>query len=138
MVVAILLIGSSLSFAQCDKKVILTSTKTEHLGADSTVQRAEDERTEIVFDKTSITIKPGNEDHTMTGTITSYTCNWTTPYKNGRMVLKVSLDNPDRGDKDVTITIEGKGGKITFLGEVDGRNDRKIRLAVEKFEEKGN
>ena len=40
--------------------------------------------------------------------------------------------------KQIEITIEGKGGKITFLGEVDGRNDRKIRLAVEKFEEKGN
>lgn len=133
--VAFLLAGYSFSYAQCDKKVVLTSSKTEYLGADSLVQRTEDELSEVVIDKTTITVKPGDRN-TMTGTINSYTCNWTTPYKEGKLVLKTTFT--DGGEsKDVNITISGKDGKVTFLAEVIGE-DRKIRLAVDKFEEKTN
>jgi hypothetical protein len=135
--VVILLAGSSVGYAQCDKKVILTGTKTEYLGADSLVQRSEDEISEIVFDKTSITIKPGNRPP-ITGTISSITCNWTVPFKEGKTVLKTTATEADGDVRDLTITIEGKGGKITFHGSVGSRNDRIIRLTVDKFEEKIN
>lgn len=135
--VVILLAGSSISYAQCDKKVILTASKTEYLGADSSLQRSEVENSEIVFDKNSITIKPGDRP-IITGTISSISCNWTVPFKEGKTVLKTTAFEQDGDVRDLTITIEGKGGKITFHGSVGSRNDRIIRLAVGKFEEKTN
>src|SRR5581483_9033338 len=77
------------SYSQCDKKVILTSSTTEHLNGDSTVERTEIEHTQIEFDKNTITIVPGSEDHTMTGSIKSISCNWSIPFKEGKTVLKV-------------------------------------------------
>ena len=130
--IGLLLAGYSFSYAQCDKKVLLTSEKTEHLGADSSVQRVKEEHTEIVFDKTSITVSPG-DDPTMTGTINSYTCSWTTPYKEGKLVMKATFSDGNQS-KNVTITITGKGGKVTFFVELEGE-DRRIRLTAEKFEE---
>jgi hypothetical protein len=133
-ILALLAALSTYSYSQCDKKVLLTSSKTEYLGADGTVQRSEDEHTDIVFDKTNITITPG--DHTMTGTIKSVTCDWQTPFKEGKMVLKVTIEHGEGGPMDVTITITGKDGKISFLAEVDKDANKKIRLTVDKFEEK--
>ncbi|HLZ88647.1 MAG TPA: hypothetical protein VKQ52_15435, partial [Puia sp.] len=110
-------------------------SKTEHLGADSSVQRTEDENTIIEFDKSTISITPGHEP-TMTGTVNSYTCNWATPFKVGRSRLKITLTNPQGETKNATINIEGKDGKIIFLAELDDEADKKIRLVVDKFEEK--
>lgn len=132
----ILCISTTLiSYAQCDKKVTLTGSRTEYLGADSSVQRTEDEHSLIEFDKNNITIIPGNEDHKMNGTITSATCNWQTPFKEGKTVLKVALDDNDK-KVNITITITGKDGKISFLAEVDNDPNKKIRLVVDTFEEK--
>ena len=133
---ALLLGAASLPvFAQCDKKVVLTSSKTEHLKADSTIDRSEDEKTVLEFDKTNITVIPGSEEHKLTGTIKSYTCDWSVPFKEGKTVLKATLAD-DHESHDVTITISGKGGKISLLAEVDDMTDKKIRLVVDSFEEK--
>lgn len=131
--VIILFAGISFSYAQCDKKVILTASKTEYLGADSVVQRSEDEKSEVVIDKTSISVQPGDRQP-MNGTVNSYTCNWTTPYKEGKMVLKTTFSDGNES-KNVTITITGTGGKLLFLAEVEGE-DKKIRLTPDTFEEK--
>jgi hypothetical protein len=128
---------STLSYGQCDKKVVLTSSKTEHLGADSAVQDTKDEQTVVEFDKTNITVVAGGEDHKMTGTVTSYNCNWSTPFKEGKTVIKVALSDHDGGDtKKITITIEGKGGKVRLLAEMDDDGNRKIRLNADSFTEK--
>lgn len=139
LAVALLLAGGSLlSYGQCDKKVVLTSSKTEYLGADSSLQRTEDEHTVIEFDKTNITIAPGGEDHKMAGTITSYNCNWPTPFKDGKTVIRVTLSGPDGNDtKKLTITIEGKAGKIKLLAEMEDDATKKIRLNADSFGEKG-
>lgn len=132
----LLMLTSLIGFAQCDKKVTITASKTEYLGADSSLQRAEDEKTVVEFDKTAISITPGNEGRTMSGTITSYVCNWQTPYKVGKTRMKVTLTSPQGETKNITITIEGQKGKIIFLAEMDDNPDKKIRLNVDKFEER--
>jgi plastocyanin len=134
--IALLLTGTMFSYAQCDKTVLLTGSKTEFLDGDSTVQKTVDEKTTIVFDKASITVKPG--DNTMTGTITSNTCNWTTPFKTGKTVLKAALQGGNGETENITITIEGKDGKISFHATQDNRAGRIIRLAVDQFEEQKN
>ena len=132
---AIIVTATQLTYGQCEKKAVFTASKTEYLGADSSVQRTDDETTVIEFDKAAINITPGQQP-TMTGKVNSTTCNWTTPYKAGRTRMKVALTNQDGGTTDVTITIEGKDGKITFLAEIDNAPDKKIRLVADKFEEK--
>lgn len=130
----LVIIAGYFTNAQCDKKVILIGSKTEILKADSTVQRTIDENTTIQFDKTNITISP-ESDKVMSGTITSAECNWQVPFKEGKTVLKVALSDNDKM-RNLTITIVGKGGKISFLAEVDDNPNKKIRFAtVDKFEE---
>ncbi|GGB07963.1 hypothetical protein [Puia dinghuensis] len=139
LMAAILLCAASLSTkAQCDKKVVLTASKTEHLKADSSLDRSVDEKSVLEFDKTNFTVNitsDGAEEHKMTGTVKSYTCDWKTPFKEGKTVLKVTLAD-EHESHDLTITIAGKGGKISFLAEADDMPDKKLRLVVDSFEEK--
>ena len=128
--------GTLLSYGQCDKKVVITASKTQYLGADSAVQRTEEEQTSVEFDKTTITIIPGSEDHKMTGTVKSYVCNWPTAFKDGKTSIKVAVTNDNGQTMNLTITIGGKDGKINFLAEVDEEPEKKIRLIVDRFEEK--
>ena len=127
---------SSKSLAQCDKKIFMSSSKTEFIDAGGTVQDTKEEKTTIEISKTDVLITPGEEDHTMTGTIKSSTCDWKIPFKEGKMVIKAVLDNEQGEKKNLTITIEGKDGKLTFLGEIEEMPDRKVRLMIDKFEEK--
>jgi hypothetical protein len=132
--IIVCLFTASFTYAQCDKKVIIKASKTEYLASDSSVQRSVDEQSEIVFDKTSITIVPGAEERKMTGSISSYTCQFTNPYKDGKMVLKTTMTSAEGDSRGLTITIESKGGKTVFLAAVEGR-ERVIRLVPDKFEE---
>lgn len=121
-------------FGQCGTKVVFASSQTQHLGADSTVQRTDDEKTVIEFDKSAITISPG--DNHMTGKVDSATCNWTTPYKVGKTRLRVTLTSDQGETKKATITIEGKDGRVVLLGVLDDTPDDRIQLIADKFEEK--
>ncbi|HEY4111137.1 hypothetical protein [Puia sp.] len=133
---AILLLATGhFGFGQCDKKVVLTASKTDHLAADSSVENSAEENTVIEFDKSTISISPGGRE-LITGTVKSYTCNWSEPYKTGRTQLKVLLTNPDDEHKNATITIEGKDGKVVLLAKLDDAPDKKIRVVADKFEEK--
>lgn len=129
----LLVAGTSVSLAQCDKTVTLTSSKTTHLDGNGNVSKTKDETAVITISSTDITIVPGDEDHKMTGKITSKTCDWKVPYKEGKMVVK-SIVSGDGGDeKDITVTIEGKDGKVTLTFEAVGLNG-KIQVVADKFE----
>lgn len=133
----LLVAGSTVCFAQCDKKLSITSSKTDHLDGKGNLERSEDEQTVIEINKSNISIVIENGKQTLTGVIKSNTCNWTTPFKDGKTVITTSLSNESgNGEKDYTITIEGKNGKINFLAEAIQNPDKKIRLSIDKFEEK--
>ena len=114
----------------------MTASKTEFLGADSSVQRSEDEPSKVEFDRNSITVTHGEHDEKENGKINSYTCNWPQPFKQGKTVMKVTFTGGNGETMDATITIEGKGNKIGFLVELDNQPDKKIRLTIDSFEEK--
>ena len=125
--------GTTLTFAQCDKTVTLTSSKTTHFDGDGNISKTKDEAAVITITPTDITIVPGDEDHKMTGKITSKTCDWKVPFKEGKTVIK-SIVSGDGGDeKDITVTIEGKAGKVTLTFEAVGLNG-KIQVVADKFE----
>jgi hypothetical protein len=134
LLVALFLTVGYFGFGQCGTRVVLTSSQTQHLGADSSVQRTDDEKMVIEFDKSTITISPG--DHHMTGKVDSITCNWTTPYKVGKTRLKVTIIDGQGETQRATLTIEGRDGRIVLLGEVDTMPGERIRLVADKFEEK--
>jgi len=131
---ALLISGSAICFAQCDKKVVLHTSKTEHLDSNGIVTRTDDEHAVVEINKTVLNINV-NDDHKMSGTIKSNTCDWKVPFKEGKMVLKASIGDNNGDEKNVTITIEGKDGKVTLLFEMEGNPDDRIKVTIDKFEE---
>ena len=119
-------------FAQCDKNVVITSSKTEYLDADTVLQRTIEENTIIQINKPDMIISPGEKR--MTAKITADTCNWTTPYVEGQSVLKVTFTDEQGDKKDATVTISAENGKLTFLVRIDGAPFM-IRVPIDKFEE---
>ncbi|MBS1524615.1 MAG: hypothetical protein JST19_03135 [Bacteroidetes bacterium] len=130
--------GSTISLAQCDKKVSLTSSKTQHLDNQGALKHAEDEKTTVEFSQSdiAISINGDNGEHKLTGKVKSDSCNWKVPFKDGKTKLQITLSNEEGESRDYTVTIEGKDGKVTLLAESPDEPDEKIRLDVDKFEEK--
>lgn len=129
----LVLAGSTVSFAQCDKTVTLTSSTTNHLDDKGNVTKSKEETAIITITSTDLTVVPGDEDHKMTGKITYKTCDWKVPFKEGKTIVKAVLSG-DGGDKHVTVTIEGKGGKVTLLFEAEEVVGKKIQVVADKFE----
>jgi hypothetical protein len=134
LIIALLIAGCTASFAQCGKKVVLTTANTEHLNASGAVERTVDEKAIVEINKSDLAINV-NDEHKLTGKIKSDTCNWKVPYKEGKSVIKATVTDEQGTDREVTITIEGKDGKITLLFETDGMPDDTIRVTVVKFDE---
>jgi hypothetical protein len=134
LIIALLIAGCAASFAQCGKKVVLTTANTQHLDASGAVERTVDEKAIVEINKSDLAINV-NDEHKMTGKIKSDTCNWKVPYKDGKSIIKAVLTDEQGTDRNVTITIEGKDGKVTLLLEMDGMPDDRIKVTVVKFEE---
>lgn len=134
LILSLLVAGTTVSFAQCGKKFTITTSKTEHMDSSGNVTRTDDEKAVVVIGKTDINISV-NDDHKMTGTIKSDTCNWPLAYKEGKTVIKAIIADQNGDDKNVTITITGKDGKVTLLFEIEGEPEDRIRVAADKFEE---
>ena len=138
-IIALLLFlaGSTVCLAQCDKKLSLVTSKTEHLDGSGNLERTADEQTviEIIDKKISVNIENGKQ--TLKGTIKSNTCDWKTPFKEGKSVINTTISDEDGGgEKDYLLTIEGKDGKVTLTAESVQDPDRKLRFVLDKFEEK--
>jgi hypothetical protein len=134
IILSLLIAGGAVSYAQCSKKFTITTSKTEHLDNNGNVTRTDDEKAVVVIGKKDLNITV-NDEHKMTGTIKSDSCNWPVAYKEGKTVIKAALSNENGEDKNVTITITGKNGKVTLLFEIEGEPDDRIRVAADKFEE---
>jgi len=129
------LIGlTAVTFAQCDKTVQLSSSKTNHLDEKGTITRSDDETAVIDISKSAVDISV-NGEHKITAPIKSNTCNWTVPFKEGKTVIKATADH-DGQDENITITIEGKDGKVTLLFEMESQPGDKIKVGIDKFTEK--
>ncbi|CAN5258532.1 hypothetical protein BH09BAC6_BH09BAC6_03990 [soil metagenome] len=136
LALSLIIAGSAACFAQCEKTSTFTASKRDEMDAAGTVQKTEEEKIIISITKSNITIELGDEGRKMAGPIKSSTCDWKTPYKEGKSVLKTTLSDEGGDEKNATITIEGKDGKIVLTFEMDEMPDRKIRVTADKFEEK--
>jgi hypothetical protein len=137
LAITTLAISTLSAHAQCNKSVQLQTSRTQFLNASYEVKGSKDEKVVIYITKTTITIKPnGSDADALTGTIKESTCDWKVPFKEGKMVIKTDLVDPSGEEKQATITIEAKDGKVTLLAEAKERPDEKMRLEVSSFEEK--
>lgn len=135
LALGVLALGITLGHAQCDKTVVLTGSKTEYLNAQGELQRTVDEQSTLTFTKTEVTRhEPGKDEPELQGKITSVTCDWKVPFKEGKTVIKATLQEGGR-EEAATFTIEGKDGKITLLAQIDSQPDKQIRMAAESFTE---
>ncbi|MCC8424935.1 hypothetical protein [Mucilaginibacter sp. UR6-11] len=126
--------GASYVYGQCDKTVTLKSSKTLIFDEAGKLERTKEEPVTITISKTYISIVTGNEGDTMSGDITSRTCEWTTPYKNGKTVVKGTLTRGDGNESHATLTIVGKDDKVTLTFEAEEKGKRKIQVVADKFE----
>jgi hypothetical protein len=130
--------GGTVCLAQCDKKVSLSSSRTQHLDANGALKNTDDEKTTVEFNKSDITVSISNDngDHKMTGKVKTATCDWKVPFKDGKTQLDVTLDNGNGESRDFQLTITGKDGKITMMAVSKEEPDDQIKLEADKFEEK--
>jgi hypothetical protein len=133
----LLVAGSQLSYAQCDTTVVLKSSKTNYLDDKGNVlkEREQEQHATITISKKRVVIVPGN-DHEMVGDITSKTCEWKTPFKDGKMVVKATFENDNGDQQHATITITGVAGKVTLTYQAEERPEIKIMVEADSFEEK--
>ncbi|TSJ43786.1 HYR domain-containing protein [Mucilaginibacter corticis] len=125
---------SQLSYGQCDKTVVLKSSKTNHLDAKGNIESSKDENATITISKSQVTIVPGDDDHTISGAITSKTCEWPTAFKDGKTVVKAKLEDNSGNTQHCTITITGVAGKITLVFEAEEQPGKKIMVVADTFE----
>lgn len=134
-----LLVGFSTgAFAQCEKPVVLKSSKTEYLDANGVLQRSEEEKSVLEISKSElIRYEPEGDELKLDfkAEVKSSKCEWKVPYQEGKSVLRVTF-REDGQAKDATVTIEGKGGKVTLVAVVDEAPDRRIRVTADSFEAK--
>jgi hypothetical protein len=138
MTCLLLAAGSTIAMAQCDKKVSLTSSKTQHWDDHGTLKHTDDEKVVVEFTKSDMTVSidhDGNQQQ-LTGKVKSDTCDWKIPFKDGRSRFHVTLNNDNGESRDYTMTITGKDGKLSFTAESKDEPDDIIKLDIDKFEEK--
>jgi len=132
LILLLAVIAGTGSYAQCNKRSVLTASTTEYLKSDGEIIKTVDELTTIEFDSKTITLKPG--DQVMNGTVEFISCDWKTPYKEGKTVFKAKIDAGEGQTMQIMITIEGNGRYVTLHFEESA--DKRIRLTLDKFEER--
>jgi len=131
---AILLALVTAVFGQCGKTVVLTSSKTDHLDATGKLTQSIDEKVIIEISKATIDISVDGQQK-MTGKITSNTCDWKVPFKKGKSVINAMMTNRE-GDRQATMTIEGKDGKIYLHFMMPAKPGDQVSIVADKFEAK--
>ncbi|MCW3091190.1 MAG: hypothetical protein JWP81_2259 [Ferruginibacter sp.] len=107
MAIGFLLACSTFCVAQCEKSLVIHSSKTEYLGADSLLQNMVPENTVIEINHPNIVIRPGGKK--MEGVIHSDSCSWSIPYKEGKSILNTTFKDDQGNSKNAVITINAKG-----------------------------
>jgi hypothetical protein len=134
LTLSLLVAFGTASFAQCDKNIVLNSSKTYHLDAAGAVTKTIDEAAIVEINKTIVDVTI-NGEHKITGKIKSNICDWKVPFKEGKTVIHASMDR-DGEEKNFTMTIEDKDGKVTLYFEAESEPNDKVKVAIDKFVEK--
>ena len=138
IVLLLMMAGSTIyAGAQCEKSLNMTGPKMEIIGDAGQVINSREAAILIELTKTTITLSfDNNPESVLTGPVKELKCNWKEPYKNGTMYIRAELSD-QRGDmKHVVLNIEAKDGKIILLGDAEERPNEKLKVSIDKIEEK--
>lgn len=134
LIFSMVVLCAAASYAQCDKKVKFTSSKTEHLDSGGNLTRTENEDALVQISKSAVIVTVNGEPRG-TFAVKSMTCDWKVPFKEGKMVIKGAMTT-DQGDGlTVSLTFEGKDGKVTGYFVAEGQEEDVIKVVANKFEE---
>ncbi|MDP9080273.1 MAG: hypothetical protein M3O71_22840 [Bacteroidota bacterium] len=122
------------ALAQCDKTAVLTSSKTGHIDAGGALIKTVTEAVVIEISQTEVNVSVDG-DPKIKATINSKTCDWKVPFKEGKTVIH-AIGEHDGNNMPVTVTIEGKAGKVTLLFQRDEHPEDRVTLDIDKFTEK--
>jgi len=140
-IIPLLCIGcafTAAAIAQCDKKVLYTSSKEEWLNSKDEVQKTDQDKVTVEISKTSVVINHNDDPNDeMKGDVKAIDCNWTELYKIGKTTIQAQLTEGNNDVHDASLTIEGKDGVMFILIELKDHPDTKIKAYVDKYEEEG-
>ena len=126
------------AIAQCDKKILYTSTKEEWLNSKGEIQKTDQDKVTVEVSKTNVVINHNDDPNDqMKGEIKNADCNWTEAFKNGKTTIHAQLVEGSNDVHDATLTIEGKDGEMFILLELADHPDMRIKAYVDKYEEQG-
>lgn len=125
---------STISYGQCDKKIILAATGVEVLNRENDVKMRDTIRvTTVKYDSKDIEVETGY--NTRYGTIDSIYCDWKIPFKEGNTYIRATL-RFENGEQWVTkLSLTGKDGKLTLLVDMEHPQASVMRFVLDKFEE---
>ncbi len=107
---------ASYCVAQCNDTVTYFSSKAEFLDNSGKVERSEDGKVTVKVSPSSFVLMHNDDDNdTMNGEITNFSCEWKEPFKNGKTFFNAKLIEKSGESGDATVSIEGKEGKQTIL-----------------------
>jgi hypothetical protein len=133
----ILLLAASAGMAQCDKNVVYHSDKQERISAEGDVMDNKTDVLTITFTKDKISVSVAEKTDALTATIKETTCQWKEMYKEGKAVYKVEFQKPETGEtNEGSMTVEAKDGQLFILVEMARLEGKKIKVLVNKYEEK--
>lgn len=134
---AVLLLAGTAAIAQCDKNVVFHSDKQEMISPEGEVMDNKTDLLSIEFTKEKIVVNVNEKNDKLIATIKETICEWKDIYKEGKAIYKVDFQKPESGEtSEGSMTVEAKDGKLYILVEIARLEGKKIKVLVNKHEEK--
>lgn len=125
------------AMAQCEKTVAYHSSKQEMLNANGDIEHNEEDDLTLEIGKEKLTLAIVGKEGALSGNIKETDCQWKTKYVEGKVVYKVDFIVPEKGEAHPgTLTIEAKDSQITIIVTFDEQPGQRVRVIVDKYEEK--
>jgi hypothetical protein len=140
LLAAVVLLANAAVYAQCNKTITWTGSKTEYLDGKGVVQKTDvaPVTVQTTTNHITITVKPVNsEPDVIEGDIQALACSWNEAFKNGKTSFKSVLAKSNGETKDASVSIEAKDGKITLFLELENSNGLKLRVPIDNYKEQG-
>ena len=136
---AVVLLTFTAAIAQstpCDKKVVYHSERQEMLGTDGQVVDSKSDIVDIEVSKEGISVTVNDKGVQLTATIKEVTCEWKTPYQEGKATYTASFAKGNGETSEGTAVVEAKEGKITVVFAIAAMDGKKFRAVVSSYKEK--
>ena len=138
LLLALVVFSANCLSAQCEKKIIWIANKAEFLDESGSVQDTKDVTVTIESSGRSVKITHSDDmNDSLTGPVKGVNCDWSQPYKNGKMVYTCDLAERSGEAASSTMTVEAKDSKIIIYLNINTPDGKKmtIRIPVESYKE---